>query len=93
MGILTYRGNSESWFRQSESDENTPLIKKVSRPLDCYIHISGHHCFKLMDLISERPINIPSSRFLRPFMKKGGKIMEYLKLRRIKNSMTYAARN
>src|SRR5690606_5363731 len=39
------------------------------------------------------PMNVPSSRFLRPFMKKGGKTMEYLKLRRIKNSMTYAAKN
>src|SRR5690606_19520546 len=89
LGILTYRGNSESWFRQSESDEKTPLIKKVFRTLDCYINISGHHCYKLVELISKSPMNVPSSRFLRPFMKKGGKTMEYLKLRRIKNSMTY----
>jgi peptidoglycan/xylan/chitin deacetylase (PgdA/CDA1 family) len=93
LGILTYRGNGKSWFRISESDEKTSLMKKVFRTLDCYINISGHHCYKLIDLISERPINIPSSRFLRPYKEKGGKVLEYLKLRRTKNSMTYAAKN
>jgi phenylacetate-coenzyme A ligase PaaK-like adenylate-forming protein len=38
------------------------------------------------------PIDIPSSRFLRPFSKKL-KILDSLRLNRIKSGMTYAAKN
>lgn len=93
LGILTYRGNEDFWFHAPESQENTSLLKKVFRTADCYINISGHHCYKLSELKSEKPYNIPSGRFLRPYMKKGGSYLEYLKLNRIKNSMTYAAKN
>jgi peptidoglycan/xylan/chitin deacetylase (PgdA/CDA1 family) len=93
LGIETYRGNENIWFHKPESGEKTSLKKKVFRSLDCYINISGHHCYDLLKLPSEKPVNVPSSRFLRPFMKKGGQPLEYLKLKRIKDSMTYAAKN
>ena len=93
MGILTYRGNEEAWYFAPDSKEGTTLKKKIYRTLDCYINISGHNTYKLLDLISEKPYNIPSSRFFRPYMAKGGMPLEELKLRRIKNSMNYAAKN
>ena len=93
MGILTYRGNEKAWYYAPDGKERTTLKKKMYRTLDCYVNISGHNSYNLADLVSEMPYNIPSSRFFRPFIPKGGRLLEYLKLRRIKNSMTYAAKN
>lgn len=93
MGILTYRGNEKAWYYAPDGKEGTTLKKKIYRTLDCYVNISGHNSYNLADLVSGLPYNIPSSRFFRPFMSKGGKLLEYLKLRRIKKSMTYAAKN
>jgi peptidoglycan/xylan/chitin deacetylase (PgdA/CDA1 family) len=93
LGILTYRGNEKAWYYAPKSEERTSLMKKVFRTLDCYINISGHNCYKLIDLFPEIPYNINSSRFLRPYMPKGGAPLEYLKLKRIKDSMSYAAKN
>tara|TARA_R110002049_G_C9167516_1_gene561586 strand:+ start:3601 stop:4611 length:1011 start_codon:yes stop_codon:yes gene_type:complete len=93
MGILTYRGNEVAWYFSPDSKEGTTLKKKIYRTLDCYINISGHNTYSLSDLISEKPYNIPSSRFFRPYMAIGGKMLNYLKLYRIKRSMTHAAKN
>ena len=38
------------------------------------------------------PVNIPSSRFLRPYYSKL-QFLDWLRLRRIKKSMTHAAKN
>lgn len=93
LGILSYRGNEKAWYYAPDSEEGTSLGKKVLRTLDCYLNISGHNCYRLLDLISEKPYNIASSRFLRPFMAKGGPVVEYFKLKRIKDSMSFAAKN
>ncbi|MCM4154279.1 hypothetical protein DHD05_22050 [Arenibacter sp. N53] len=93
MGILTFRGNENAWYYAPDSKEGTSLKKKIYRTLDCYINISGHNSYNLSDLNSEKPYNIPSSRFFRPYMAMGGGALEYLKLRRIKRSMTHASKN
>ncbi len=93
LGIATYRGNEKAWYFAPDSKEGTTLKKKVYRTLDCYVNISGHNCYELRNLVSNKPYNIPSSRFFRPYMAKGGAALEYLKLQRIKKSMTHAAKN
>lgn len=93
MGILAYRGNEKAWYYAPDGKEDTTLKKKIYRTLDCYVNISGHNSYNLADLVTEMPYNIPSSRFFRPFISKGGRFLEYLKLRRIRKSMTYAAKN
>tara|TARA_R110000868_G_scaffold293806_2_gene554298 strand:- start:8745 stop:9737 length:993 start_codon:yes stop_codon:yes gene_type:complete len=91
-GITNYRGNEEVWFYKPDSEENTTLFKRIARTLDCYINISGKHCYIIQELSKKTPYNIPSSRFLRPYAHKL-KILEKLKVRRIKKAMTYAAKN
>lgn len=92
-GILTYRGNETVWFQSPESKEATSLFKKVARTSDCYLNLSGDHIYDLHQLKQGgKPYNIPSSRFLRPYQPKGGAWLEKLKLRRIKRSMTRAAK-
>jgi Polysaccharide deacetylase len=95
LGITTYRGNC--WFNFN-NDSRQILIKeyamKICRVVDSYINISGKNTYKIEDYnsINSRIINIPASRFLRPFNQKL-KVLEPLKTARIKKSMTKAAKN
>lgn len=92
-GIKTYRGNEDVWFHLPESEEKTTFMKKVFRTADCYFNLSGSHTYSLDDIAHNLPYNLPSSRFLRPFRKSIGEILEKLKLSRIKKSMSKAAKN
>ena len=92
VGIKTYRGNEKVWFCNPKPSGLMKWPTKVVRALDCYINLSGNHCYDLKDLADGNPVNIPSSRFLRPYVPHGGKLAENLKLRRIKNAMTEAAK-
>jgi hypothetical protein len=91
-GILAFRGNESVWFRNSASRQLHRLwYRRVVRFMDAYVNISGANSY----LIPERgslPINLPSSRYLRPFSKRL-KIFEPLRLKRILLSMTSAAKD
>ncbi|MEJ5961310.1 polysaccharide deacetylase family protein [Pedobacter immunditicola] len=95
-GIKAYRGNERHWIYKAERLERKSDIKRGLRLLDTYINLSGHHCYPLNypenKVPVEFPIDIPSSRFLRPYSPKL-KVFEELKLNRIKNAMTYAAKH
>ena len=58
--------------------------------MDCYINLSGHNTYSI-ESKGDEVVNIPSSRFLRPYNRRF-KLLEPLKLKRIKRSMTYAAK-
>lgn len=92
LGINSFRGNEKVWFNKADNGENVSIIKRIFRLADSYINISGHHTYSSKDIKKNFPYNIPSSRFLRPFNPKL-KILEKLKLNRIKKSMTAAAKN
>lgn len=91
-GIQVYRGNEKAWYYNPKKGKDDASIRRIFRLIDTYINISGHNCFSLNVPEKGRLINIPSSRFLRPYNPKF-KILECLRLRRIKTSMTYAAKN
>ncbi len=90
-GITAVRGNEESWmYRATGTGEN--IAKRAIRLLDSYINISGNHCHQLEDLkVMNGVVNIPSSRFLRPFHRKLA-LVENIKVARIKRQMRYAAK-
>ena len=92
LGITCYRGNELSWLYKAKSGENESLFRRAFRLMDSYINISGHNCYSDDYIKKETPINIPSSRFLRPFSPKLS-FLESLRLKRIKASMTFAAKN
>lgn len=92
LGIFCYRGNEHSWIYRATNGDDETKFRRAFRLLDAYINLSGHNCYSDQYLRSKMPIDIPSSRFLRPFSKKL-KILEGLRLRRIKSGMTYAAKN
>lgn len=91
-GITNYRGNEKSWFYRAEGTKEETLLKKLVRMADMYVNLSGHNCASLEELGQSKPVNIPSSRFLRPY-SPALKSLEGLRLKRIKDSMTYAARH
>ncbi len=91
-GIICYRGNEKSWIYKALNAEKESLFRRAIRLLDAYINLSGFNCYSDKYLKDNSLINIPSSRFLRPYTKRL-KLLEPLRLKRIKNGMTYAAKN
>jgi peptidoglycan/xylan/chitin deacetylase (PgdA/CDA1 family) len=90
-GIAVYRGNPVSWiYKPRMFAAEIPLIR-LCRLLDTYIPISGNNTF-LIKREDGLPVNIPASRFLKPYNKNLA-WLEKLKLKRIMNEMTYAAKN
>ncbi len=91
-GIKYYRGNSRKFFSQPKNKIES-IYYKICRLLDAYINISGNMSTKYLDIPTEKiPINIPASRFLRPYMKELS-MVDWLRICRIKKEMLYAAEN
>lgn len=91
-GILSYRGNEKAKFYQMVKEADISLKNRALRFGDAYFNLSGHNTYKPKATEDNLPLNLPSSRFLRPYSKRL-KFFEKRKLNRIKNSMTYAAKN
>jgi peptidoglycan/xylan/chitin deacetylase (PgdA/CDA1 family) len=90
--IVVYRGNPNNWIYNRA---NNRLLKKLQRPLrliDTYVNLTGHNCFRLDQIYKNGLYNVPASAFLRPYSAKLH-FFDYLKVRRIKKSMTHAAQN
>ena len=92
LGIISYRGNLDHWAYKILTQHN---LKKKSqrlyRLLDSYLNLSGYNTHDLKQS-STIPINVPASRFLRPYSNKLS-FLEPQKQKRIKSSMTHAAKN
>ena len=91
LGIICIRGNEFSWLYRPRNKGDESKLRRALRLLDAYINISGHNCYTDEYLRSKYPIDIPSSKFLRPFSIRF-KYLERLRLNRIKVAMTYAAK-
>lgn len=89
-GITSYRGVEKAWFYQSQAKKEESKLKRAFRLLDCYVNISGHNTFNITK--NQGLIDIPASRFLRPYSQKLS-FLEKRKVQRIKAGMTHAAKN
>jgi peptidoglycan/xylan/chitin deacetylase (PgdA/CDA1 family) len=63
-GFTSFRGNEASWIYKAHIHERETLIRRVSRWLDAYINLTGHHCFEV-ERDKGFPVDIPASRFVR----------------------------
>jgi polysaccharide deacetylase len=90
-GFTSFRGNEKSWLFSSKSHGYATVFRRPFRLLDSYFSLSGHNCYTIKEMKESELINIPSSRFLRPYNKRL-KAFENMRLKRIQNSMNYAAR-
>jgi peptidoglycan/xylan/chitin deacetylase (PgdA/CDA1 family) len=88
-GFTAYRGNPDSWIYKPRKFLAEILLIRLLRLLDTYLPISGyntHRIHKYADL----PVNIPASRFLKPY-SPALKWFENIRLHRIKKEMFKAA--
>ncbi|WP_347925815.1 polysaccharide deacetylase family protein [Pontimicrobium sp. SW4] len=95
LGIKCYRGTESSFLYQLENKPESPYyswqIFRALRMLDSYINLTGQHTYSLKAINKKNSIiNLPQSRFLRPYNKRL-KFLEALRLRRIKKAMIHAA--
>ena len=88
--INIIRSNEKSWFYNPKKGNDDTSLRRVMRLIDAYFNISGHNSFLIEE--TDKIISIPSSRFLRPYSHRF-RFFEKIRLRRILNSMTYAAKN
>ena len=91
-GLACYRGNERSILFSSKTYGIATQFRRPFRLADSYFNLSGHNCYSDEEMRENILINIPSSRFLRPYSKKLIFLEKY-KLKRITDSMTYAAKN
>jgi peptidoglycan/xylan/chitin deacetylase (PgdA/CDA1 family) len=90
LEFSTIRTNPSSWYWEANKDN---LLKRLFRLIDTFNLFTYNKCihpdfFKKQNTF---PYFLPSSRFLRSWMPRN-KIINYIKLLRIKFEMTYAAR-
>lgn len=94
-GLTVYRGTENHFLYKPRSDnDQTNLFIRGLRFIDSYVNISGHQTYTISISDTENDgglVNIKSSRFLRPYMPMLS-FLEGLRLRRIKKSMTRAAK-
>ncbi len=91
LGFTSFRGNETHWLYEAKSRAEESLTRRFIRLVDGYLNISGHHTDKVRTLKKEAGLlNIPASRFFRPYAKSLF-FLEPLKMNRIKASMKHAA--
>lgn len=91
-GFVAYRGNAKKYFEHT-TNRWKGLYNKVSRLLDAYVNWGGNTSISYSEIDrNAKPMNVPASRMLRPYMRKL-RCLEGLRLRRIKNEMKYAAKH
>lgn len=91
-GFTAYRGTESHILYQTRGEHRSSLLLRAMRLADHYLNLSGHHTHPLPTHTSGAMLNIPSSRFLRPYSRTLA-ILEPLKRRRIKRAMTRAAKH
>ena len=94
LGIISYRGNEKAYiYRISPKKKyyNWLLVRGL-RLFDSYFSITGSNIYDIVGINKKSDIvNLPSSRFLRPYSTRL-KYLETLKIRRIKKGMQKAAK-
>jgi peptidoglycan/xylan/chitin deacetylase (PgdA/CDA1 family) len=91
-GMTAYRGNEDHFLYRARGYTDQNLFIRGLRLLDHYLNISGYHTYELPRADARGLTNVPSSRFLRPYMSALA-FLEPLRMRRIKNAMTNAAKH
>jgi len=92
LGITSVRSNPTDWFWNIRSTQRESTWLRFFRGLDAYFPTGDKKTYPLSTLNSQLPIQIPASRLLRPWSPKYP-FLNWLKLNRIKNEMSQAARD
>jgi peptidoglycan/xylan/chitin deacetylase (PgdA/CDA1 family) len=88
LGFNAFRGNQRNWIYRESQDNIHEKFHRTLRFFDTYVNLTGNHIFN--PELRNGLVNIPSSRFLRPYTHVLHRF-ESLRLRRIKQAMSDAA--
>ncbi|OBX24148.1 MULTISPECIES: polysaccharide deacetylase family protein [Bizionia] len=93
-GIICYRGIEEHWmFDTHDTKKLDNATHKAFRLTDAYCNVSGYNTYSINELKNcHGIINIPSSKFFRPY-SNSFKLLEPLRISRIKKGLKKAAEN
>jgi len=87
LGLNAYRGNPRSWIYRTGARS---ALKRLLALADNYLPLSGDNSHQIQS--ARLPINIPASRFLRPYSRRLA-ALDGWRLRRICRDITSAASN
>ena len=90
-GIVSYRGTEEHWIYATRSRRDETTVRRILRLIDAYFNITPKNTFKIKN-DRGKLVNIPSSRFLRPYSINFS-FIESIRLNRIKREMDLAAQH
>src|SRR5579872_925306 len=90
LGISAYRGTAAGWLYASRKHEDESLLRRGLRLIDACVNLSGHNTHDLQEVCGT-PVNLPASRYLWMYSRFLSPL-EPLRLRRIENEMSNAAR-
>lgn len=91
QGFTAVRGNERHWIYAPHPGSEEALLRRVLRLADSYVNLTGANVYELPRPGDPQPVNVPASRFLRPYSPRLA-VLDPLKLWRIKRAMTHAAR-
>jgi peptidoglycan/xylan/chitin deacetylase (PgdA/CDA1 family) len=89
VGIRVYRGNARHWLYRDGDAVPGGTAGRIVRYADAFLPLSGSGCRQ--EQIEGELVNVPASLFLYPWSAFSGPLAA-LRLRRIKQGMTAAAR-
>lgn len=89
-GIVAYRGNPRSWVYEPKRKNDESLVRRGLRLADSYVNLTGHHGHSLSELARGPLVDVPASRFLRPYSRRL-RALEPLRLHRIERDIAHAA--
>ena len=92
LGLVAYRGTQHGWAYQPSPTDSDSTTRRAFRLVDAYINLSGEPNAATDGLETATMVNVPASRFLRPYNPRLRQL-EHLKERRITHGMTFAARH
>ena len=88
-GLRVVRGSERAWMYRPDAGGARNLAKRAGRLADSYVSLSGHHGQQVVSCAGHL-VDVPSSRFLRPFSPRLA-ALDPLRMRRIRASMDHAA--
>lgn len=91
-GINIYRETEKSWFHSAQRGADESILKRGFRYLDYFFWMGSHHCQDIDELKNGELYSVRAGRWLRPY-KKSERRFDFLKIRRIKKQLDYAAKN
>jgi peptidoglycan/xylan/chitin deacetylase (PgdA/CDA1 family) len=90
VGLTAFRGNQNSWLHRPRATSQENWLQRSARIVDSYLGLSGRHSYPFADVEKSPLVNLPASRFLRPWMPRIPGL-QALQEKRILAELAYAA--